>query len=208
MRLLPVSDSAPQNSGPASVAEAAAMTPAVIIGASAEGLGIARCLGKAGVPVVLVDDDAGRPGMHSRYARPSVVSAMSGPALIEDLLAVRACLDHRPVLFPTSDPQVHTISEHRERLAEAFHIRLPEHHCVCELLHKRSFQRLAESHGFAVPRAISVCHEKDFVNFAPIRFPVVIKPGNKQLFYSQKAPRAVTVSSREQAEALCRAVLP
>src|SRR5882762_4534573 len=76
----------------------AARTPAVIVGADADGLGIARSLGKAGVQVVLVDADARRPAMHSRYARPFVIGAMSGPPLIEGLMALRTRLDSRPLL--------------------------------------------------------------------------------------------------------------
>jgi D-aspartate ligase len=182
--------------------------PAVIVGAEADGLGIARSLGRAGVPVTIVDDDPRQPGMHSRYVRPFVVSALSGRALIDGLLALRQRLNESPILFLTTDRDVRTISEHRERLAGAFHIRLPEHHCVCRLLDKHGFQQLAERHGFPVPRAISVYDERDFVKFSEIRFPAVIKPGNKELFFSGNAPRAQRVRSRVQAEAVCRSILP
>ena len=183
-------------------------TPAVIVGADADGLGIARCLGRARVPVILVDTDALRPGMHSRYVEPFVVTAMSGPALIDGLLLLRARLDVTPLLFLTTDTQVRTISEHRHRLAGAFYIRLPERDCIRHLLHKLSFQHLAERHGFSVPRALGVSDEKDFANFSEMCFPAVIKPGNKELFFVSKAPRAQKVRSREEAEALCRAILP
>jgi cation diffusion facilitator CzcD-associated flavoprotein CzcO len=53
----------------ATAARAAASPPAIIIGADVNGLGIIRSLGKAGVPVFVLDDDKWRPGMHSRYAR-------------------------------------------------------------------------------------------------------------------------------------------
>jgi D-aspartate ligase len=192
----------------ASAPQAAARTPAVVIGADANGLGTIRSLGKAGVPVFVLDDDMRRPGMHSRYARPVVVSAMSGPALIDGLLTLRARLDHRPVLFMTSDAQVRTVSEYRSRLAEAFHLRLPDHSCVCELLHKWSFHRVAERHGFPVPRTIAIREESDIAGLGAIRFPAVVKPGTKELFSSNRAPRACRVISREQAEALCREVLP
>lgn len=185
----------------------AAKTPAVIVGADADGLGIARCLGGAGIPIIVAERDRWRPGMHSRYVRPFVALAMSGPALIDSLLLLRASLNVTPLLFLTTDPQVLTISEHRHRLAGAFHIRLPKRYCIRQLLHKLTFQRLAEWHGFPVPRAVRVCGERDFANFSQLRFPAVIKPGDKELYFRGKAPRAQTVGSRDEAESLCRAIL-
>jgi D-aspartate ligase len=183
-------------------------TPAVIVGADADGLGIARCLGRAGVPVIVADKDRWRPGMHSRYVRPFVAMAMSGPALIDSLLILRSSLNVTPLLFVTTDLQVRTISEHRHRLAGSFRIRLPERFCVRQLLHKLAFQDLAERHGFPVPRAIRMSDERDFAKFSQIEFPAVIKPGNKELFFSGRAPRAQKVRSRDEAESLCRAILP
>jgi D-aspartate ligase len=188
-------------------AKVVAGTPAVIVGADADGLGIARSLGKAGVPVIIVDTDARRPGMHSRYARPFVVKTLSGPGLIDGLLALRKSIDQSPLLFLTDDRQVRSVSEHRTQWAGAFHIRLPESDCIRQLLHKLTFQRLAERHGFPVPRAIGVHSEKDFVNFSEIQFPAVIKPGDKEVFFGSKAPRAQRVGSREEAETACRLIL-
>lgn len=182
-------------------------TPAVVVGANADGLGIARSLGKAGVPVVLADTDAGKPGMHSRYVRPFVVTAMCGLELVDSLLKLRECPTDRPLLFLTADRQVRSVSEHRERLAGAFRIRLPEPYRIRQLLHKLTFQREAEKYGFPVPRAIGVSTEKDFVKLSEIRFPAVIKPGNKEVFFGSKTPRAHKVWSRQEAQVACRLIL-
>lgn len=182
--------------------------PAVVIGADADGLGIARSLGVANVPVVVVDTDHRRPAMHSRYAQPYIAQALSGPRLIASLLELRARFDCKTVLFPTTDPQVETLSKYRERLDGAFYLRLPSQHCVCTLLHKCGFQKLAEELGFPVPRAVSLRDEKDLDELDKIRFPAVAKPGNKALFFSNHAERARKVHSRWDAEAFCLAILP
>jgi len=70
------------------------------------------------------------PGMHSRYVEPFVVTAMSGPALIDGLLLLRARLNVTPLLVSDNRHQVRTISEHRHRLEGAFYIRLPERDCI------------------------------------------------------------------------------
>jgi len=78
-----------ERSTSAKVAPVALRTPAVIVGADAHGLGMARSLGRAGVPVILADSDAHRPGLHTRFARPYLLPGMSSAALIEGLLALR-----------------------------------------------------------------------------------------------------------------------
>jgi D-aspartate ligase len=206
--LLPLeAQPAPGKTAPANISVGVPKRPAVIVGADADGLGIARCLGKAGVPVILVDTDARRPAMHSRYVSPVLVKALTGPALIEGLLGLRSRIDYRPLLFLTADPQVRAISEQRERLAGAFYIRLPEQRCIRQLLHKLGFQHFAEKHGFPVPRAVGVSDKNDFVKFAELQFPAVIKPGNKELYFGDKAPRAQRVWSREEAVAACQVIL-
>ena len=182
-------------------------TSAVVVGAEADGLGVARSLGKGRVPVILVDKDVRRPAMYSRYVRPFVVGALAGQPLIDGLLELRKQLDHTPLLFLTADPQVRTISEHRDLLAGAFSIRLPERRCIRQLLHKLAFQHVAEQYGFPVPGAVGVCSENDFGKFADLQFPAVIKPGNKELYFGDKAPRARRVQSRDEAVVACRAIL-
>ena len=181
-------------------------TPAVVLGGDTGALGVVRSLGSRGVPVIVVYKDARCPPMYSRYARVSVVTAMSGPPLIDRLLTLQRSLEVRPVLFLTNEESVPTISEHRTRLEAGFRLRLPEHRIVCELLHKSGFQRFAEQHGFRVPRAIMVREVNDLGDLAKIRFPAVIKPGVKE-YISENTPRACRVSSREQAEAICRGIL-
>jgi len=183
-------------------------TPAVIVGGDADALSNARCLGRAGVPVIVVEKDRWRPGMHSQYVRPFVATSLSGPGLIESLLQLRKSLNVSPLLFLTTDPQVRTISEHRRQLEGAFRIRLPEQDCIRQLLDKWTFQSLAELHGFLVPHAIAIHNEQDCANLSRLSFPAVIKPADKELFLNGKAPRAQKVQSLSEAESICRMILP
>lgn len=183
-------------------------TPAVIVGADVCGLGLARSLGRAGVPVFVMDSDARRPAMHSRYVRRFVSAAIEGPGLVDGLLALREQLDGRAVLFLTSDMQVRAVSEHRAKLQTAYRIRMPDHDSICQLLHKAGFQELAERHGFRVPAMVMVRKPSDLAQLSRIRFPAVVKPGSKEAFLRGPAPRAVRVEDAAAAEAICRAVLP
>jgi predicted ATP-grasp superfamily ATP-dependent carboligase len=122
-------------------------------------------------------------------------------------LLLRERLDHRPILFLRADSQVRTVSEYRGALERAFQIRLPEHGCLCELLHKGSFQRMADKYGFPIPRAVTISEERDLAHLDQIEFPAVIKPCDPEYLQRRQAPRAQVVYSREQAEAVCRATL-
>jgi D-aspartate ligase len=180
---------------------------AIVVGADVCGLGIARSLGSGGVPVMMVDSDARRPGMHSRYTEAFVSSGVSGPELIDGLLTLRARVTGRPLLFLTSDAQVRTISQHRTQLESDFRIPLPNHRCICELLHKAGFHEIAEMHGFSVPRTLAIREEGDLARLSEITFPAVIKPGTKEAFLANKAPRASRVFGIEHAYAVCRSIL-
>jgi D-aspartate ligase len=179
----------------------------VIVGADIAALGMSRGLARQGVPVIVVDRDPMLPGMHSRSAKPFLVRDIVGPTLIDDLLALRARFDHRPILFLRSDVQVRTISAHRDRLEHAFQIRLPLHECLCDLLDKARFQQIAERLGCSVPRAVTVRDEKDFSKLDQCNFPVVIKPCATENLLGMQVPRVQLAASPVQAIAACRATL-
>jgi predicted ATP-grasp superfamily ATP-dependent carboligase len=179
---------------------------AVVVGADICGLGLVRSLGQARIPIIVTDTDHRRPAMHSRYARAFVAPSLSGSGLVESLLALAKPLGCRPVLFLTTDAQVRTVSEHRETL-QSYRIRLPDHQTVCELLHKTGFQMSAERHGFPVPASLTIRQTEDLPALRGLRFPAVIKPGDKTAFFQGKAPRAMRVEDPVQAEAACRDIL-
>jgi D-aspartate ligase len=183
--------------------------PAVVVGgAGACGLGLVRSLSRADIPVILVDEDRYAPAMHTRFARKVVISRLSGPSLVRDLLALGTRIGGPAVLFLTSDEAALTVSEYRAELATNYRFRLPSHDCLSTLMHKTTFQQLAEVHGFPVPRAITIARVSDLAGLAELRFPVVVKPSIKTADYVKgRFARAYIVSSQKEAEAKCRLVL-
>src|SRR5690242_593596 len=65
---------------PASPIMTAAPATALVLGGDVNGLGVARSLGGAGVPLLLVDTDLSRPTMRTRYGRKMKAPALSGDA--------------------------------------------------------------------------------------------------------------------------------
>ncbi|TMJ02048.1 MAG: hypothetical protein E6G97_14580 [Alphaproteobacteria bacterium] len=185
--------------------------PAVVVGGTDNcgGLGVVRSLGQAGVPVIAVDSEATAPALHSRYARKVLMPELSGRSLVQNLLALQADLDSRPVLFLTSDEAVLAVSEHRAELQGSYRLRLPDHDGLASLMKKSDFQKFAVAHGFPIRRSVRIRSANDLASVAGLNFPAVVKPSVKTEDYlAHGFERGYPVSSLEQAEAVIRRILP
>src|SRR5215510_2230722 len=184
--------------------------PAVVVGGErALGLGLVRSLGLGRVPVVVVDTDAHEPALHSRFARRVVVPSLAGRRLVDELLALAPSLGGPSVLFVTNDEMVGTVSRFRSDLARAYRFQLPEHDRLISLMHKTSFHRFAEAHGFPVPRSITIESAEDLLRLDELTYPCVIKPAIKSRdWVDHHFQRAYRVASTSEALAVCREVLP
>src|SRR5262245_9086145 len=107
---------------------ASALPLAVVVGGAdtGGGLGVVRSLGAAGVPIVVLDADRSASALYSRYARRSIIVALSGRPLIDALVSLAAAEALKPVVFLTTDDAVQTVSRYRDELG-ACRISLPEH---------------------------------------------------------------------------------
>lgn len=183
--------------------------PAVVVGGEkACGLGLVRSLGRGGVPVIVVDSNPHEPALHSRFARGVVVPTLRGRPLVDALLELSASLPGRPLLFLTGDEMVGTVSEFRSELAGAYRFRLPDHESLISLMHKTSFHRFAEAHGFPVPRSITLEGVGDIGRLGELTFPCVIKPAIKNREYDDRDfQRGYRVGSKAEATPLCRELL-
>ena len=173
------------------------------------GLGVIRSLSRAGIPLILADPNPAEFAMHTRFARKHVISALSGRSLIEDLHALSATIEGPSVLFLTNDEAVMAVSEFRGELKGHYRFRLPDHDALISLMHKRSFQRLAEQHGFSLPRSSFIGSPTDFNGLSDLRYPCIIKPAVKTSdYYQLQFARAYKVNTRDEAEELCLRILP
>ncbi|HUW53240.1 MAG TPA: FAD-dependent oxidoreductase [Rhodanobacter sp.] len=179
-------------------------TPAVILGAGANGLGVARSLARARVPVWLLDSDPRRPEMHTRAAQRLAVPALQGEALIDGLerLGSAQFSGLRPVLFLTQEETVKTVSHHRDRLSALYRFSLPSVDVVDALQHKYGFQRLAEQLGSPVPPLVHVRTPADLPALGRLHYPVVVKPGERNEDYGRRFKKAYRVEGAGEADDL------
>lgn len=155
------------------------MTPAVVLGLFATGLGAVRSLARAGVPVTGMDCDPDMAGFRSRYcAAVRCPDPVSEPERLVAFLSRHAHgAAEPPVLFPTTDAFVLFLSRHRGELAGSYRFALPDATILEGLVDKRRQYELAERAGIPYPRAFypESPAEVDEVADAAA-YPVLVKP--------------------------------
>src|SRR3984885_3307086 len=178
---------------------------AVVIGGEHPGLGIARSLGRRGIPICIIDDQHSI-SQFSRYATRVV--------RVKDLRDEKNTVDnvmeigHRYglkgwVLFPTRDETVAAFSRHRERLAEFFRVTTPAWETVRWAWDKKNTYDRAAELGIPVPRTYNVMTEKDLAGLYN-RLPLAIKPAVKENFFYATGDKAWRAETPEQLNNLFR----
>jgi predicted ATP-grasp superfamily ATP-dependent carboligase len=162
---------------------------AVVLGGDFHGLGIARSLGRHGVPVCVIDDEYSI-ARYSRYT----TSALSAPTLRRQDATVDFLLEavHRHplkgwVLFPTRDEHVAAVARHRAQLIDWYRVPTPDWDSVKWAWNKWNTYRLAGTLGIPIPR--TWCPQSlDDLDAIDAEFPLCVKPAVKEdFFYATKA---------------------
>lgn len=185
-------------------------TPAVVLGAGLNGLGVARSLARAHVSVWLLDSDARRVEMYTRAAKSLKIGALHGDTLVEELvrLGEGQFSRVRPVLLLTQEESVRAVSHARDRLSALYRFSLPSIEVVEALQHKLGFQRMAERLDGPIPPLVHIRTLEDLPALDSLQFPVVIKPGERHAGYGRRFKKAYRVESVGEADDLIRRILP
>lgn len=182
--------------------------PAIVIGGGVNALGVVRSLGRAGVPLIVLDTDAGSPAMRSRYGRKLLVAALEGDELLTYLKNLAQELTSSAMLFLTEEKTINSLSMQRDQLPQNFLIRLPEHERLMQLMHKQGFQDLAEACMSPVPRAVRLESMQDLAKVDALNFPCVLKPSKKSYAYGALFKKAYKVSSGAEVRKLYQKIEP
>ena len=175
-----------ERDGPGATGPAAGSTDvgAVVIGGGCQGLGIARSLGKRGIPVCLIDDEISV-ARASRFVRHFV--------RVRDLRTERGLLDALAlargkfglsgwVIYPTREENVVSIAANREELQKEFRVPTPELASIRCAWDKREVYGLAERLSIPAPKTWFPRSEEDLAAIA-VDGPVVLKPAIKEHFF-------------------------
>jgi len=177
--------------------------PALVIGGELNGLGVCRSLAQAGIKTYVLDNKWHQVALWSRYVTPIKADAIYGPGLLSALHKLDLP-EHTEVII-TDEMAVYTISEYRGKLA--FRVHLPSHDMVLTLQDKALFHKFATAHGLPVPNAVILGNNTEVSSIRDLRFPVVVKPADKQDHYIKRVSRIVLAHNPEEAINVCQKLL-
>jgi len=141
-------------------------------------LGIARSLGRRGIPVFGVDSDPGEIAMKSRFLVPCPIpkSGASESGRIDFLVTLGKKLGEA-VLFPVSDDDVMLCSRFRDELEENYRFVMADHETISSVLTKDGLHKVAALHGIPAPTMFPARSIADVENLAGnLSYPVILKP--------------------------------
>lgn len=178
---------------------------ALVIGGDYQGLGIARSLGRRGVPVCVLDDERSI-ARASRFVQRSlrVKDLRGSEQTMEALVDAWERLQLRGwVLYPTREETVAAVAANRDELAGLYRVPTPAWPSVRPAWDKRETYQLAARIGVATPRTWFPRTERD-LELVDIGAPVIVKPAIKEHFIYATGAKAWRADSRDELVAAYR----
>src|SRR5271167_1990125 len=178
---------------------------AIVIGGEHPGLGIARSLGRRGIPVIVIDDQHSV-SQFSRYVTRvvRVKDLLHEGKTIESVMEVGQRYGLKGwVLFPTRDETVAAFSRHRDRLAEFFRVTTPGWNTVQWAWDKKNTYDRAAELGIPVPHTFNPRTEGELADLYA-HLPLAIKPAIKENFFYATGAKAWRAETAEQLHHLFR----
>jgi D-aspartate ligase len=172
---------------------------ALIVGGDYQGLGIARSLGRQGVPVCVLDDEVSIASVSRFVQRHVRVPDLRGPQETMDAL-VDVCKRLQLqgwVLYPTREETVAAVASNRDTLAGLYRVPTPGWSSVRPAWDKRETYQLADRLGIPTPRTWFPQNEQD-LSLVDIAAPVVIKPAIKEHFFYATGAKAWRADNRDE----------
>jgi D-aspartate ligase len=172
---------------------------ALIIGDDYRGLGVARSLGRRGIPVWVLWERGKaeeRLATTSRYARRSLAIGGRGESMHQELLRLARDGGIRGwTLFPTTDRAAAAVACEYDELAEAFRLTTPRWDVLRWAYDKRLTYRLAQEAGVDSPRTFFPM-DRSKLGALECSFPAILKPAVKEEFNRFIAAKAWRVDDK------------
>lgn len=172
---------------------------AIVIGGEHPGLGIARSLGRRGIPVCVIDDQHSV-SQFSKYVTRvvRVKDLRQEESTVESVMEVGQRYGLKGwVLFPTRDETVAAFSRHRDRLTEFFRVTTPGWNTVQWAWDKKNTYDRAAELGIPVPHTFNPRTEGELANLYD-RLPMALKPAVKENFFYATGAKAWRAETPDQ----------
>lgn len=156
------------------------------------GLQTARILSKRGVPVIAIAKDPNHFACRTNACERILFADTTSDEFIETLVTLAPELNEKAVLYPCTDMSVLQISRHREKLADKFHVVLPESEVVEMLMDKISFIKFAQKERLPIPTTFFLKDRCDVEQaMQHLMFPCILKPPIKSPKWEQNTKKKV-----------------
>ena len=166
------------------------------------GLGIARSLGRLGIPVYSVDATRWEPVFTSRYCRGRFlldVESLPPDQAVERLRAIGRKVGAQPILMPTTDQACVWLAENAHALSPEFRFPAIDANLVYTLCDKSRMQELACQHGVPIARSVTPRSKADVSRFLEeAAFPVVVKETGGGRLRSRAGASKFVVQTRHE----------
>lgn len=171
---------------------------ALLMGADYRALGVARSLGRRGIPVWLLQQGGHLVASASRY----VCKRLPWPETDDEArIGILADLSDRYqlqqwLLIPTDDSAVALTARYHQQLAGHYKITVPPWEEVEWACDKRLMHRLAEQVGIHAPWTVWPC-DRDELATIDCRFPAIVKPAVRMRPSTLAIPKAWFAEDRK-----------
>lgn len=175
--------------------------PVVVIAPGFHGHGIARSLGRLGVPVYGVHADARSPAAKSRYWRQNFFFDLkcSPPRQSVDfLLRVGQTIGTNPILIPTDDRSCLFVADHADALTEQFLFPRQPSGLARSLSSKESMFYLCKKYSIPTPNTVfprSLLEVEEFAS--SVTYPVMLKGIDTLALKERTGVKMVLVDDRD-----------
>ena len=176
--------------------------PAFILGMGQNGLGVARSLGRAGIPLVGVDCRRNGIGFSSRYcSRKAVLShpEENPEQSLEGLMALGRGLERKGVLIPTVDYYVSFIARWRHELSRHFVFNIPAAPVLERIVDKRRQYEWAAELGIPIARSFLPADPSELPAILETSaFPLLVKGASSNAWHDAFKNKGVVVRDRSR----------
>jgi D-aspartate ligase len=161
-------------------------------------VGIARSLGRLGIPVYGVYDDAWAPAARSRYVRGAFFVRSLGASdtsTVQRLLDIGRSIGTRPILIPIDDVASLLVEAHTARLREQFVFANQAPGLASSLSNKKELFLLCKRSGVPTPESAFPASKSDVCSYLQrTTFPVVIKSIDSRLLHQRPSAKSVAIA--------------
>jgi predicted ATP-grasp superfamily ATP-dependent carboligase len=172
----------------------------LLLGSDFKALGVARSLGRRGVPVAVLDD-LPRSAWFSRYVvkRFRWPGSLLDPALVDFLLGLAARGGPLAgwVLWPAQDDALELVARHHSALAAGYRLVTQPWELVRRAHDKRLLNQVADDSGVVCPRTWYPSGEAALLEM-DIQFPAILKPTVSIRLQYASGVKALLANDREE----------